>query len=82
MRFLIKFIYCLSAALCTVLCVYGKILNVYVIVFSKKLENQKKEKNQKNCMCAVFLLGIKKNCLHTLYILCIHINVANEWSMI
>ena len=65
--------YCLSAALCTVLWVNGKIFNVCVLVFSKKLEKTKKSKN---CMCAVSILGIKQNYLHTFYILYIHINVS------
>ena len=48
MRFLIKCMYCLSAALCTVLWVNGKIFNVCVLVFSKKLKKPKKSKNKKN----------------------------------
>ena len=70
--------YCLSAALCTVLWVNGKIFNVCVLVVSKKFINPKKSKNKgsKNCMCAVSILGIKQNYLHTFYMLCIHINVS------
>ena len=69
MRFLIKCVYCLSAALCTVLWVSGKIFNVCVLVFSKKTlknqKNQKMKKKQKNCICAVSSLGMKQNYLHT-----------------
>ena len=79
MKFLIKCVYCLSAALCTVLWVNGKIFNVCVIVISKKTKKPKKskhEKKQKNvCMCAVSSLGMKQNYLHTpLHIM--HINVS------
>ena len=45
MRFLIKFVYCLSAALCTVLWINGKIFNVSVLLFSKKTKKPKNEKN-------------------------------------
>ena len=58
MRFLIKC--CLSAAMCTVLWVNGKIFNVCVLAFSKRLKKLKK-----NCMCAVSILGMKQNYLHT-----------------
>ena len=44
MRFLIKCVYCLSAALCTVLWVNGKIFIASVLVFSKKLRKSKKQK--------------------------------------
>ena len=64
MRFLIKCVNCLSAALCIVLWVNGKIFNICVLVFSKKTKNNKKIKKNKKCMCAIFL-GIKQSYLHT-----------------
>ena len=59
MKFLIKCVYCLSAALCTVLWVNGKIFNVCVIVISKKTKkpkNQNMKKNKKMYACVLSLL--------------------------
>ena len=69
MRFLIKCIYCLSAALCTLLWVYGKNFNACMLVYYvviQKLKTTKIKKKPKKIVCLLsFFLGTKKNCLHT-----------------
>ena len=82
MRFLINCMYCLSAALCTVFWVNGKIFNVCVLVFSKKLKNQKMEKTQKLYVCYLCFRNQEKLFAYIFtYYTCTSM-LANEWSMI
>ena len=85
MRFLIKRVYCLSAALCTVLWVNGKIFNVCALVFSKKTKKTKKIKKSnktKKCMCALFFRYQAKVFAYTFTYYAYTSMLANEWSMI
>ena len=81
MRFLIKCGYCLSAALCTVLWVTGKISNACELVFSKNYENKKMKKDQKSYVCYLFF-RYQALFAYTFTYYAYTSMLANEWSII